>query len=117
MLVLVCYDVNTETKSGRRRLRRGLQCRHGKAVLGGEVGGDKARVDQIHAQALAAQIGVKNLRQIVAHYWGEPVSAAPDSVSWICRWRAAFCSWRRLAKKSDSMLDASAASTPPVTSV
>jgi CRISPR-associated protein Cas2 len=22
MLVLVCYDVNTETKSGRRRLRR-----------------------------------------------------------------------------------------------
>lgn len=60
---------------------------------------------------------VKNLRQIVAHYWGEPVSAVPDSVSWICRWRAAFCSWRRLAKKSDSMLDASAASTPPVTSV
>ncbi len=76
---------------------------------------------QLHAclsQMNEAQL-IRRLRGIVAHYWGAPAAASESAAhaSWFERMRAAFCSLRRLAKKSDNILEASSASTPPTTSV
>jgi hypothetical protein len=40
------------------------QRRHGKVVLGGEPGGDKAGVDQVHLQAVLVQFGMQQFGQI-----------------------------------------------------
>jgi CRISPR-associated protein Cas2 len=55
MLVIVCYDVNTETKAGRRRLRRvaraceGIGQRVQKSVF-------ECRVDAMQLEALEARL-------------------------------------------------------------
>lgn len=57
MLVLVCYDVNTETKAGRRRLRRvakvceGVGQRVQKSVFECQV--DMARFEQLERDLIA----------------------------------------------------------------
>lgn len=57
MLVLVCYDVNTETKAGRRRLRRvarvceGVGQRVQKSVFECQV--DQARFEALERELLA----------------------------------------------------------------
>ena len=57
MLVLVCYDVNTETKAGRRRLRRvarvceGIGQRVQKSVFECQL--DMAKFEQLERELLA----------------------------------------------------------------
>lgn len=57
MLVIVCYDVNTETREGRRRLRRvarvceGIGQRVQKSVFECQI--DRARFEALERQLLA----------------------------------------------------------------
>jgi CRISPR-associated protein Cas2 len=67
MLVIVCYDVNTETRAGRRRLRRvarvceGIGQRVQKSVFECQV--DRARLEALERQLLAEiDAGEDNLR-------------------------------------------------------
>ena len=67
MLVIVCYDVNTETRAGRRRLRRaarvceGIGQRVQKSVFECQV--DRAQLEALERQLLAEiDAGEDNLR-------------------------------------------------------
>ncbi len=67
MLVIVCYDVNTETRAGRRRLRRvaraceGIGQRVQKSVFECQV--DRAQLEALERQLLAEiDVGEDNLR-------------------------------------------------------
>lgn len=67
MLVIVCYDVNTETREGRRRLRRvarvceGVGQRVQKSVFECQV--DLARLEELERRLLAEiRIDEDNLR-------------------------------------------------------